>query len=449
MHHLKYYERLPEVTLPALTGTDQKASIPVLKQRSYTGRKPVIPSTLADTLCSDLNIQGLLEKLNAILGTSYTLFTPWVYSVLGDCILKEFDFGTAYAHLRPFWYDDMTIIVEDLPKRKMRHQKMRQDVLVEDKIIYTHVPPRRVWDLCSNRVVPWWVARQKPWGISHAWMDEEDRKDIMTPINGCEWPVPIPKDASLDLIRIEMLNLGAEYAWLDVLCLRQKGGIREDLREEEWKVDVPTIGDVYHQAMSVVCYLSGLGRPLSSDADNLESDRCWFRRAWTLQEASQNSIIGGDTGDEDLQARFGKTLSSLRYNTYGPLVYDVLSEMQKRVSTHPTDKVAGMAYLLASGSIPVYYGKQSEEDAWAALVDASMAWCMTDLLFLYPQPGNRTKSWRPSWKQVMTEELPLIDANEGSFDGWVYGKIDAYCNGYIIELAAVRGLSKRDLQGQK
>ncbi len=48
-------------------------------------------------------------------------------------------------------------------------------------------------------------------------MDED------TPINGHEWPVPMPSDADLDLIRIEMLNNGAEYVWLDVLCLRQKG----------------------------------------------------------------------------------------------------------------------------------------------------------------------------------------------------------------------------------
>ncbi len=69
--------------------------------------------------------------------------------------------------------------------------------------------------------------------------------DVMTPINGKEWPVPIPKDASLELIRIEMLNLGLLYTWLDVLCLRQKEGLREDLRVEEWKLDVPTIGRVY------------------------------------------------------------------------------------------------------------------------------------------------------------------------------------------------------------
>ncbi len=55
------------------------------------------------------------------------------------------------------------------------------------------------------------------------------------------------RDADLNLIRIEMLNLGEEYAWLDVLCLRQKeeGGPREDLRVEEWRLDVTTIGGVY------------------------------------------------------------------------------------------------------------------------------------------------------------------------------------------------------------
>ncbi len=55
-------------------------------------------------------------------------------------------------------------------------------------------------------------------------MDDKERVNVMTPINRYEWPLPIPKDANLDLIRIEMLNLRAKYAWLDVLCLRQPGG---------------------------------------------------------------------------------------------------------------------------------------------------------------------------------------------------------------------------------
>ncbi len=94
-----------------------------------------------------------------------------------------------------------------------------------------------------------------PQPISHAWIDEKDRSVVLTPINGYEWPVPIPKDVDLNLIRIEMLNLGLKYAWLDVLCLRQVGGQREDFRTEEWKLDVPTIGGVYFD-QKVVCYLS-------------------------------------------------------------------------------------------------------------------------------------------------------------------------------------------------
>ncbi|PBK74793.1 hypothetical protein ARMSODRAFT_1013780 [Armillaria solidipes] len=248
-----------------------------------------------------------------------------------------------------------------------------------------------------------------------------------------------------------MLNLGAEYAWLDVLCLRQKGGLREDLREEEWKVNVPTIGSVYGDAKKVVCYLSGLGRPLSSDADNLESDRCWFKRAWTLQEISRDPIIGRDTGDEQLRAKFKGQLLSLQ-DIRGGNVYDVLSEMQKRVSTHPVDKIAGMAYLMGSESIPAYYGKQSEEDAWIALIDVTANWCQPDFLFLHPKPG--TKSWRPSWKQVMTEKLPL-KGKPAWGSSWIKqlgmekAKTSSFNDGYIIESALVRGLSEGNPQGQE
>ncbi len=86
------------------------------------------------------------------------------------------------------------------------------------------------------------------------WVNEKDRVDVMTPINGYKCPVPMPRDANLDLIRIEMLNLGARYAWLDVLCLWQDGGKGEHLHVEEWKLDVPTIGSVYRSAEEVVCY---------------------------------------------------------------------------------------------------------------------------------------------------------------------------------------------------
>ncbi len=146
-------------------------------------------------------------------------------------------------------------------------------------------------------------SRQCPDPISHAWVDEKDRVNMcQMPINRYEWPVPIPKDASLDLVRIEMLNLGLEYAWLDVLCLRQAGGPEEDVPMKEWRLDVPTIGTVYQWPAKVMTYLSGLGRPLTLKDGDLDSGRCWFRRAWTLQEVGETSVIVGDTPDGPLHA---------------------------------------------------------------------------------------------------------------------------------------------------
>ncbi|PBL01535.1 hypothetical protein ARMGADRAFT_856506, partial [Armillaria gallica] len=276
------------------------------------------------------------------------------------------------------------------------------------------LPPRRVWDLYSNRVVPWWMSYTKPSPISHAWVDEKDRVDVWTSINRRQWPVPIPKDTSIELIRIEMLNLGVEYTWLDVLCLRQKGGPQEDLRVEEWKLDVPTIGSVYNNGWpKVAIYLSGLGQPLSLKNGDLDSDRCWFRRAWTVQEVGRwNRIIAGDTPDgpmharpidedgnyeTDLLTRFHKQLKSVRWSTD---LFDRLAEMQKRVSTNPVDKVAGLAFPLLPITIPAYYESQSLEDAWTALVDAMDYVTRANMLFLYPEAGLGSKKWRSTWMQI-------------------------------------------------
>ncbi|KAK0493678.1 hypothetical protein EDD18DRAFT_1177964 [Armillaria luteobubalina] len=466
------------VTLSALAEIGQEeSSIPVLKQRLYTGRKPVISSPLANTPCAELGIDGVLGKLNEILDTSYsvnTLFsrdallnlveTPiqnmthlrWI---LEPYIKENYDFGSAYAQLRRYWFD-VTCMDNNLCAREVADYDMRRKALVGDRINRWNVPPRRVWDLFANRVVPYWVADrdmsnvekptrgrlERPWGISHAWMSDEERVGVWTPINGYQWPVPIPKDAKLELIRIEMLNLGAEYVWLDVLCLRQADGQDEHLRVEEWKLDVPTIGWVYRDT-SVICYFSGLGRPLSLKPGDFESDRCWFNRAWTLQEISEEAIIGGETGDnhmmeEEIRARFHKELESLRLMRRNTSVVDVLRQMQTRVSTNPMDRVAGLVYLLESRYIPVYDASQSQEDAWVALVDAVAYWSRTDLLFHYPEPGNGTKYWRPSWEQIMKK----IDLRSCSGLGWLakVGRTEEtdmdWFDGPCVDSAYVRGL---------
>ncbi|KAK0458384.1 hypothetical protein IW261DRAFT_1412382 [Armillaria novae-zelandiae] len=342
---------------------------------------------------------------------------------------NEYDFGLAYGSLRQIWYiDDWSTVRDVLWRRSDEDQKKRREALVGNRIIKPQLQPRRVWDLYSNRVVPWWlkswvamksgyVYREWPKPISHAWVDEKDRTAVWTPINGYKWPVPIPKDADLNLIRIEMLNLGLEYAWLDVLCLRQEGGRREDLRVEEWKLDVPTIGRVY-QHQKVVWYLSGLGRPLTLNEGDLESDRSWFRRAWTLQEVGMLRVIAGDTPDGPLHAeckdeeygeyatelltRFHKKLQETRHFVQ---LDDLLAEMRTRVLTNPVDKIAGLAFLMRSQWIPAYYETASLEHAWTALVD-SMDGCSRAQLFMSsPEPGDRGPKWRPSWHQAMTKPL--------------------------------------------
>ncbi len=210
-----------------------------------------------------------------------------------------------------------TMVMVTIPKED---QKMQQDALVGNQIVNPSLPPRHVWDLYSNRVVPWWsgrgitihkesvykrgTIRSEPCPILHAWLDTKDHVYVQTPIHGYGWPVTIPKDADLNLIHIEMLNLGMEYTWLDVFCLRQVGGPGKDMHIEEWKLDVPIIGAVY-TSVNVVWYLSGLGQPLSLKKGDLDSDWSWFQRAWTLQEIghAKSRMIAGDMPNGPLHAK--------------------------------------------------------------------------------------------------------------------------------------------------
>ncbi|KAK0217519.1 hypothetical protein EDD85DRAFT_368598 [Armillaria nabsnona] len=412
-------DRRATVTLSAFTETGQtESSIEVPKQRLYTGRSPVLSSSLADTPCVTLGVRGFLNRLNATLGTSRT--SRMLHTVLKDFIERNYDFGTACAFLRPVWNTQNFSSIQDrLRRRNGEDREYRQTVLVKNRIVKPGLAPRRVWDLYSNRVVPWWITKEWPTAISHAWVDEKDRVDVLTPINGKEWPVPIPKDTDLNLIRIEMLNLRAEYAWLDVLCLRQKGGSREDLRVGEWRLDVPTIGGVYSHSR-VVIYLSGLGRPFRLKDGDLDSDRSWFRRAWTLQEFGWKRIIAGDMPDGPMHAqpvdgrdyetalltRFHEELNSVKRARGPGQIFAILADMQKRVSTNPVDRVAGLAFPLQPDTIPAYHESETLEDAWTALVNSMARRTRTAFLLVYPGVGLGCKKWRPTWDQVMEQPLP-------------------------------------------
>ena len=90
--------------------------------------------------------------------------------------------------------------------------------------------------------------------------------------------------------------MDAEYVWLDVLCLRQKGSdTDEEKRKEEWKLNVPTIGYIYQggpSSRSCVVYFNSLGLPLDTSPHLLEFDRHWFNHVWTLQETLESWLPG-------------------------------------------------------------------------------------------------------------------------------------------------------------
>ncbi|SJL03064.1 uncharacterized protein ARMOST_06409 [Armillaria ostoyae] len=467
-----YYSNLSNITITApIEDGLSIEDIKVLNQRAYTGSKPVIPSSLADTPSASLSIDGLMKKLNSTLGTEYDL-TPSLSSLLTAYISDGYDFGTVYGYLRPIWFDcDFNNIQDSMRTSEATDLKIRREALVDGQITRNglRTAPRRVWDLFSNRVMcgP---------------LDVRRRKNVLTPINSREWAVPIPKDVDLDLVRIEMLNLGAEYAWLDVLCLRQEGGPNEDLRAGEWMLDVPTIGNAY-VLERVVCYFNGLGRPLEHGFDS-GSDRSWFRRTWTLQETSDKWdkwMIGGDTGNETLneevRERFKSQLASVEGSAWN--VVHWLSLLRDRTSEKDVDKVAALTYFLASNGTPAHnetrpttstthdYTKidstskdssigtgdptstiapayselESAEDAWTALVKVMTSYHRTEMFALYHGPGPEKNAWRPSWQQAMNWDTR-------SLSSVVYGLVDhdmetgtySY-DGWRIESVQVQGLA--------
>lgn len=338
----------------------------------------IISDKLANTQCEELGVTRLLKKLNAVQGTDYELRgTRGLKACLQRYVDDKEDFGTAYGMLRPFWDEDdgFRDLASVMDERRTRDAKMRSAALVGGRIANPRIPPRRVWDLQSNRVLPFWVISRprdaeaipkKLWAVSHCWVADGERKNVWTSINQEEWRVPIPKDTSLENIRIELLNLGAEYVWLDVLCLRQGDDGPPGERKMEWKLDVPTIGYMYQREVwqTVVAYFSGLGRPFTLDNHLIRSERHWLNRAWTVQETMPNWLPGGLTKrSPDEHGAYKRTPSAKQFykrllqlaeilDEDPPDFFAVIGIMRGRFHTSPADAVHGVSYLLNFKSLP-------------------------------------------------------------------------------------------------
>lgn len=482
---------------PVTTIYSDEDSPRVPLQIRYTSTKSVIPSSWADETCEGLGTETMLVRLNRLMRTDYSLDTPGMRDDFQYCITRGLDFGMAYSLLRSrslsTWgrggLEEKVNVLED------EDGTARRTAITADgrMIMEPSIPPRRLWDLYSNRVVPWWCynytrynifaegwnRRTELYAVSHSWMDVTQRHAVSTTVNGHEWPVPIPIDTSLDRVRVELLNLGAKYAWLDVLCLRQEGSQnpeKEAKRIEEWRLDVPTIGAIYRAArwflgpVKCVTYFDGLGRPFK--ISDIHSPRHWLNRAWTLQEAYRDTIIGGLTVDspfprlraEDIvdprlrqfYARFAKMCQVDRD------IFGLVETMRERSSTSKMDQVAGLAYALDlyttrcdPPSLPTYI--QSEEDvdlegAWNYLISTEKYdTARLQLLFLYPIPGDRCYTWMPSWRQLQT--LPLPRPGCSVFFSGRYLKCSVCCglytlpDGYVIEGCMIEGFAEPGRQG--
>lgn len=430
-----------QTTILASTSSSALAQLEVHQQRSYTSSY-IISSALADTPCTSLGVSGMLEELNDLLSTDYTKVT------IGDdrnaflklCIREEWDFGIAYARCRRWWASSQPLSPEALVELEEADKDMRRDAMNKktQQVIHPNIPHRRVWDLFANRVIPYWATtvrlRAEPRQlavVSHAWMSEDKRNFIDTPINSSSWPVPIPIDTTLDRVRIELLNMGMELAWLDVLCLRQAGSAsKEDIRKKEWALDVPTIGSLYprlrhtHENITIQ-YFSGLGRPFTFEDSDLESDRCWFNRAWTLQETCVNGLVAGKTsnspwassrGDDAFSRALGRAERSVSLSSADTFV--MLTEMRNRYATGELDRIFGLAYLLGASPIPSYIVNEDPESAWKRMVEVIKSTARGEMFFHFPGPGLSGMQWAPSWTQIIDHDGDLPDKGLSSTETW-------------------------------
>ncbi|GJE96065.1 hypothetical protein PsYK624_122580 [Phanerochaete sordida] len=395
-----------------------------------------------------MSIEELLRTFNDVLGTDVQITDPGVRNCL-EYFVKEpaadddlfegehsvtdssrsaqsihpIDLGQVYAYWRTVKDGDFADLIRNLEDRRAADKAMRHNAVQGTYIRNALLPPRRVWDLFSNRVIPFYVIAHSDESIriprtiktvSHSWCHPDNRYEVQTPINNYQWPVPIPiipgnehapgdshNAALLDRVRVELLNLGAEYAWLDVLCIRQKGlQQHEAQRVEEWKTDIPMIGRIYNARLPCVTYFNGLGLPLQLDDATLRSETHWLNRVWTLQEGTEEWLPGGLTdavlGSDDARTFFQETIKSSMSRDRTAAV----AAIQQRHCTTELDRVHGLAYVLGCETLPIYDLDVTPDDAWVLLLKHLRPFPRTYIALLHMQWNPSSTSLLPSFEEL-------------------------------------------------
>ncbi|TFK51072.1 hypothetical protein OE88DRAFT_213795 [Heliocybe sulcata] len=456
----------PDSTVSAVARAPVRTHVPLQDPPADGWRPHILSPEMADLDCRALGAKGVLQLLNQVLshelGTEILMSDPGVDELLKRLVEGDdaVDFGSLYGRVRGLWEQrhywptgKHTAIrpFHDVKKRYMllveysNHIYKARKAAVSHNFINRrganrslpdwHAWPRRLWDLHAHRIVPYHFAFRWDYhefngyasydAVSHSWTSTMlGGSGLSTAVNGHEWPVPLPHGVSLEAVRNELLHLGAEYVWLDVVCLRQQGSTREDLRAHEWAVDIPTIGDIYQSARRIVRYYNGLG--IAFQCPGWTDERHWLRRVWTIQEIRKGSIIAGLpqglTADmlPDVTNKSGKSFRSYLIPVEGlehvgtvhsmSQLLRLAKELQSRHATKEIDKVAAFGALLDGlDYIPLYRADMNLEEAWRRLLQCMSRRLLDKLIWGYCRPGTGRCKWRPSWNQLMHEQLEYID----------------------------------------
>ncbi|KAF8456823.1 hypothetical protein BDZ91DRAFT_745114 [Kalaharituber pfeilii] len=432
----------PNSTSPPATADSQ------LRRIFHTG--DILTLQEADVPCKQLSEEILFHSLTVLTGLNTESAERHQNRIRKDIryfVWRNFDFGLAYAAARVGWKHfnrpEFDVVAQRTQwiQKAMAMDKERSRVDKDrtgQELIHSPylVMPRRIWDLKSNRVVDFTMLHSEAlsiavdvrsrqlhptfWAVSHSWTS--DMEAVETSVNQYQWPVPLPKGVNLEHnVRKELLNFGADYVWLDVLCLRQTTPSKYGqyaIKQQEWKIDVPTIGNIYRAAARVIRYFNGLGRPFSKDG--WDDRHHWLRRAWTLQEIRKEEITfnGGVSHNDgniilNTRSKVAGQFITLRAairpvlnlatdaeSLNGCKLYELAKEMAHRDASNRTDKVAGIFYLLRTTQLPTYNENLSDEIAWRQCFHVLPFERKIEILFDFPYRGAE-QQWFPTWKQLM------------------------------------------------
>ncbi|KZT20162.1 hypothetical protein NEOLEDRAFT_1141132 [Neolentinus lepideus HHB14362 ss-1] len=434
----------------------------------------IISPEVASLKCKDRGVKGVLRLLNQALagdlGREILISDPGVEQLLGRLVngTEDYNFGSLYARVRNLWrrkhLDDVNKVHSELIKFSDCIDEARKACVTGDFIHVSgrnsnlslsggHTWARRLWDLRAHRVVPYRFslgyynisadvhkfALPMFFAVSHSWTSTMSGVD--TAVNGREWLVPLPSGVTLEAIRNELLHLKAEYVWLDVVCLRQFGVQNEELRKEEWAVDIPTIHTIYQCAWKVIRYYNGLG--VAFKCKGWTGQRHWLRRVWTIQEIHSQTMSAGlpeglraedlleQNSEEDGRPLrvYLRSVEILESNLAGLYTAQnlllIIKELRERFATKPIDKIAACGALLpgALTKIPLYKECMDVEDAWELLVKCMPGHIPCSILWKICTPGEGKCKWRPSWKQLMDdghENIRAVTQDRDEPLGWLH-----------------------------